>query len=52
MVASGAAHERRVRVKPGPAGQNEVLAGLSPGEYVVTDGAYGLRDGLQVDVRP
>lgn len=51
--AQGVAHEREVKVGARTKSMAEILEGLTPGERVVTYGAYGMEDSVKVvPVRP
>jgi HlyD family secretion protein len=46
------AHRRRVQVGFRQGNDAQIIAGLEPGERVVSVGAYGLQDGARVRVEP
>jgi multidrug efflux pump subunit AcrA (membrane-fusion protein) len=48
--ADGAAHRKPVTLGLEDAGKVQITSGLNPGDLVITDGAYGLDDGVKVKV--
>ena len=52
VVENGTAHLRLVRTGETRDGKVEILAGLAPGEQVVSEGAESLQDGQPVRVKP
>ena len=52
LGSDGAAHKRAVKIGITDGGNAQILAGLSPSDTVITEGAYGLDDGTKVKVGP
>lgn len=52
VVADGQASKRKVQIGQRSVGSVQVVAGLQPGELVVTEGTQRLRDGARVEVLP
>jgi membrane fusion protein (multidrug efflux system) len=50
VVRDGTASKRKVRTGQRQVGTVQVVAGLEPGEFVVTEGTQKLRDGASVEV--